>query len=120
MKKYASLLSVFVLLLVLAAGYFLQMPQTIEYEEQNLANFSTKRAFKMVEKMTKEPHYVGSANHDVVAQMLVQELKTMGIATQVQEGYTMSDWGNLVQSKNIIGRIKGTNSKKALLLLGGV
>ena len=117
MKKYASLLSVFVLLLVLAAGYFLQMPQTIEYEDQNLASFSTKRAFKMVEKLTKEPHYVGSANHDVVAQMLVHELKTMGIATQVQEGYTMSDWGNLVQSKNIIGRIKGTNSKKALLLL---
>lgn len=117
MKKYASLLSVFVLLLVLAAGYFLQMPQTIDYEDQNLANFSTKRAFKTVENLTKEPHYVGSANHDVVAMQLVRELNLMGITTQVQEGYTMSDWGNLVQSKNIIGRIKGTNSKKALLLL---
>lgn len=117
MKKYASLLSVFVLLLVLAAGYFLQMPQTIDYEDQNLANFSTKRAFKTVENLTKEPHYVGSANHDVVAMQLVRELNLMGIMTQVQEGYTMSDWGNLVLSKNIIGRIKGTNSKKALLLL---
>jgi hypothetical protein len=117
MNKYASLFSVFVLLLVFAAGYFLQMPQTIEYEDQNLANFSTKRAFKMVEKLTKEPHYVGSANHDVVLELLVQELKTMGIFAQVQEGYTMSDWGNLVLSKNVIGRIKGTNSDKALLLL---
>lgn len=117
MNKYASLFSVFVLLLVFAAGYFLQMPQTIEYEDQNLANFSTKRAFKMVEKLTKEPHYVGAANHDVVLELLVQELKTMGIFAQVQEGYTMSDWGNLVLSKNVIGRIKGTNSDKALLLL---
>lgn len=117
MKKYASLLSVFVLLLVLVAGYFLQMPQTIDYEDQTLADFSTKRAFKTVENMTKEPHFVGSDNHDVVAQLLVQQLKMMGISTQIQEGYTMSDWGNLVKSKNIIGRIKGTDSKKALLLL---
>jgi len=41
----------------------------------------------------------------------------MGLETSIQEGYTLSDWGNLVKSKNLLARIKGTDSSKALLLL---
>jgi arginine utilization protein RocB len=52
-----------------------------------------------------------------VANYLIKELNKLGLETTVQQGYTLSDWGNLVQSKNILARIKGTNTEKALLLL---
>jgi hypothetical protein len=45
------------------------------------------------------PHYVGSANHDQVANYLQAELQKLGLETSTQEGYTLTDWGNLVKSK---------------------
>jgi hypothetical protein len=60
---------------------------------------------------------VGSKNHEEVAQYLLKELQQLGLETSIQEGFTLSDWGNLVKSKNLLARIKGTDSSKALLLL---
>ena len=79
--------------------------------------FSTQRAFKQVRAISRQPHYVGSKNHEEVAQYLLKELEKLGLETSIQEGYTLSDWGNLVKSKNLLARIKGTDSSKALLLL---
>ncbi|TDD78897.1 M28 family peptidase [Flavobacterium caseinilyticum] len=93
------------------------MPQWTSDDEGSLADFSTKRALAQVEAISKQPHFVGSANHEVVANYLVKELNKLGLETSIQEGYTLSDWGNLVQSKNILARIKGSNNSKALLLL---
>ncbi|RBN50030.1 M28 family peptidase [Flavobacterium psychrolimnae] len=93
------------------------MPQWTSDDEGSLPEFSTKRALNQVEAISKQPHFVGSANHEVVANYLVKELTKLGLETSIQEGYTLSDWGNLVQSKNILARIKGSNSSKALLLL---
>ncbi|MDD2675045.1 MAG: M28 family peptidase [Flavobacterium sp.] len=93
------------------------MPQWTSDDEGSLSDFSTKRALNQVEAISKQPHFVGSANHEVVANYLVKELNKLGLQTSIQEGYTLSDWGNLVQSKNILTRIKGSNSSKALLLL---
>jgi hypothetical protein len=70
-----------------------------------------------VEAISKQPHYVGSENHEMVANYLIKELNKLGLETSVQEGYTLTDWGNLVKSKNILARIKGTSNSKALLLL---
>jgi hypothetical protein len=93
------------------------MPRWTSDETKSLSEFSTKRALVQVEAISKQPHYVGSENHEVVADYLIKELQKLGLETSVQEGYTLSDWGNLVQSKNILARIKGTNNSKALLLL---
>ncbi|MFV8391325.1 M28 family peptidase [Flavobacterium sp. LB2P6] len=93
------------------------MPHWTSDEEGSLSEFSTKRTLVQVEAISKKPHYVGSKEHEVVANYLVKELKKLGLETTVQEGYTLSDWGNLAQSKNILARIKGTSNSKALLLL---
>ncbi|WP_196852958.1 M28 family peptidase [Flavobacterium sp. CAN_S2] len=93
------------------------MPKGTSDDEGSLAEFSTKRALNQVEAISKQPHFVGSANHEVVANYLVKELNKLGLETSIQEGYTLSDWGNLVKSKNILARIKGSNSSEALLLL---
>ncbi|TRX02091.1 M28 family peptidase [Flavobacterium gawalongense] len=93
------------------------MPHWTSDDEGPLSEFSTKRALKQVEAISKQPHYVGSENHEIVANYLLKELNKLGLETSIQEGYTLSDWENLVKSKNILARIKGTNSSKALLLL---
>src|SRR5690606_20908050 len=56
-------------------------------------------------------------NHEEVAMYLQRELQKLGLETQIQEGTTLSDWGNLVKSKNIIAKIKGTSNSKAIVLL---
>ena len=93
------------------------MPQWMSEEEGLLSEFSTKRALEKINEISEEPHYVGSENHKKIEAYLEHELQELGLETEIQEGTTLSDWGNLVHSKNIIARIKGTNNSKALLLL---
>ncbi|MCG9791814.1 M28 family peptidase [Flavobacterium algicola] len=116
-KKFSSLISVLILSIVLGIMYYSIMPRTGSETKVPLVEFSSQRAFKQVQAISKQPHFVGSENHEIVAQYLQQELQQLGLKVSLQEGYTLTDWGNLVYSKNIIARIKGTNSNKALLLL---
>ncbi len=116
-KDYSSIYASLFLLGILGLIYFTMMPHWTSDEEGSLSEFSTKRALTQVEAISKQPHYVGSKEHEVVANYLIKELNKLGLETSVQQGYTLSDWGNLVQSKNILARIKGTSSSKALLLL---
>jgi hypothetical protein len=93
------------------------MPQFITKDEEALAEFSTERAFEQVRIIAQKPHYVGSTNHELVANYLKLELNKIGVETSIQEGFTLNEKGLLVKSKNILARIKGTNNSKALLLL---
>lgn len=116
-KEYSSIFAGLFILGILGLIYFSMMPNWTSDKEGSLSEFSTKRALNHVEAISKKPHYVGSNEHEVVADYLVKELTKLGLETSIQQGYTLSDWGNLVQSKNILARIKGSNSSKALLLL---
>ena len=116
-KDYSSIFAGLFILGILGLIYFTMMPHLTSDEEVSLTEFSTKRALTQIEAISKKPHYVGSKEHEVVADYLMKELTKLGLETSIQEGYTLSDWGNLVHSKNILARIKGSNSSKALLLL---
>jgi hypothetical protein len=93
------------------------MPQSVPADSLSLSRFSTKRALEKVAAMSGTPHYVGSKQHENVAAYLIKELQNLGLETKIQEGYILSDWGNLVKAKNIMARIKGSANSKALLLL---
>lgn len=116
-KDFSSIFVVLFISLILGLLFFTMLPQWTSDNEGSLTDFSTKRATNLVAAISNKPHYVGSQNHEVVANYLVRELKKLGLQTSIQEGYTLSDWGNLVKSKNILARIKGSNNSKALLLL---
>lgn len=116
-KYYSSFLSALFLVATTYLVYFLMMPQSVPETEGSLSEFSTLRALKKLENITQEPHYVGSENHKTVARYLQKELEALGLETSIQEGYSFSEWGNLVKSKNILARIKGTDNSKALMLL---
>lgn len=93
------------------------MPSANLSKSVPLTEFSTERALKHVEIISKEPHYVGSPYHKEVQEYLIQELKHLGLETNIQKQNVLSKWGNLVESTNIMARRKGTNHSKALLLL---
>jgi hypothetical protein len=116
-KSYSSILSVLLLLGILGFIFFTMMPQWTSDDDVPLAEFSTKRALEHVKEISKKPHFVGSDNHAVVASYLIKELQNLGLETSIQEGFSFSNKGILTKSKNILARIKGTNSDKALLLL---
>ena len=98
--------------------FYFMMPQTYEaFENVNLSEFSTKRALLTVKEISKKPHYVGSKNHEIVANYLQKKLLKLGLKPTVQEGFTMTEKGVLVKSKNIMAVIKGTENNSALLLL---
>ncbi len=116
-KNYAPLYSMLVLIALLASVFYFMMPQGYDVVEAPLSQFSTKRALQKVAEISKKPHYVGSENHEAVAQYLVSELQNLGLQATFQEGFTMTEKGTLVQSKNILAKIKGSANSKALLLL---
>jgi len=116
-KNQTSILAITCVLALLGLIYATMMPQRISKDDEALAEFSTERALNQVEIIAQKPHYVGSTNHELVANYLILELNRIGLETSIQEGFTLNDKGLLVKSKNILARIKGTNNTKALLLL---
>jgi hypothetical protein len=116
-KRSSSIFPTLFILAILSFLYFTMMPKWTSNDNVPLSEFSTKRAYATVEAISKKPHFVGSENHEQVGNYLIKELKKLGLETSVQEGHTLTDWGNLVKSKNILARIKGTQNTKALLLL---
>lgn len=116
-KSYNFLISALLSAAIIYGVFFLMMPQNVNEENTPLTEFSTKRALAQVAEISKEPHYVGSDNHKKVASYLEKELQEMGLETSTQEGFSLTEWGNLSKSKNILARIKGSNSSKAVMLL---
>ncbi|OOG73220.1 M28 family peptidase [Flavobacterium sp. A45] len=116
-KNYSSIITVVIILGILGFLFGFLMPSWSPNEENKVTEFSTSRALEHVSAIAKQPHYVGTKNHEVVANYIIKELQKLGLETTVQEGFTLSDWGNLVKSKNIMCRIEGSANGKALLLL---
>lgn len=116
-KTTTSIYSILFFTTVLFVTFYFMMPQSYDKKEAPLSEFSTKRALVKVKDMTEKPHFVGSENHEVIAQYLQKELQNLGLETSFQQGFTMTEKGTLVKCKNIIAKIKGTNSSKSLLLL---
>jgi len=116
-KNYTSLVSILVLAALLFGVFYFMMPQSYDESEAPLSEFSTQRALDKVKVIASKPHFVGSKNHEVVAQYLQKELQNLGLETSFQEGFTLIENGTLVKSKNILAKIKGSNSSKALVLL---
>lgn len=93
------------------------LPQTISNLDEDNQKFSTQRALVHLKEITKAPHFSGNTAHLEVRDYIEIQLQKLGLETQIQEAYSIRDWGNLVKPKNIIAKIKGRENGKALLLL---
>lgn len=73
--------------------------------------FSAARAMEKVEVIASEPRPLGSPAHEKAQDYLMAELEALGLHPEIQTGYFR---GHTVQ--NIIARIPGTASTKAVML----
>jgi hypothetical protein len=117
MKKFpTTLFSVLFITAVTAWTWYSQMPQkTAEPSSQN--EFSTERALKHVRSIANQPHYTGSPGHKHVANYIIGELRKLGVEAELQKGFSVTERGVLAYAENIVARIPGSGSSKALLLL---
>ena len=94
------------------------MPKKISDTSTPLTEFSTERALVHLKKITKKPHYVGTNEHKKVQDYIVAQLQQLGLTTEIQQQVGINKkWRAGVNTQNILAKIKGTDSSKALLLL---
>ena len=113
-KKIIAILLIF---LAVYCSFDALLPNTISTIDAPETSFSTQRALIQLKEISKKPHFIGNQAHQEVRDYIVKELEKLGLETQIQEDYSMSQWGNLSKPKNILARIKGSDNSKALLLL---
>lgn len=108
------------LILLIVAVYWsfsALLPSKISDFDTDKTEFSTARALVHLENISKKPHPLGAEAQTEVRHYILEALKALGLEPFVQEGYSISRWGNLAKPKNILARIPGSDSSKALLLL---
>jgi hypothetical protein len=117
MDRFTKVITLLLIVLAVYWGFKAQMPSYTKNLSAPETNFSTDRALTHVEKISQKPHGVGFPAHAEVREYIIAELEKMGLETSIQQGYTAGDWGNFSKPINILARIKGTSTGKALLLL---
>ncbi len=115
--KFSRSLALIVLCFAVYWSFKSLMPTYSPDENKDLKSFSTDRALVHIKNIAQEPHAVGFPAHEKVKSYIVGELHKMGLETSIQDGYTAGDWGNLSKASNILARIEGNESGKALLLM---
>ncbi len=118
MKRFQSLLSLLLIAGLIYYSFYSLMPQNGEPATISDTEFSSERALIPLKEISKAPHYIGTQEHERVREYIVEQLKKLGLETQVQEGFVMNPkWKSLDKPKNIIAKMKGSGNGKALLLL---
>jgi len=116
-NQFTGLIAFLLIILAVWLSFNFDHPDFDPDTTKNLTEFSTERAFKHVEEIAKEPHYVGSPAHSKVRNYIVDQLQNMGLEVQTQEGYNLNKNGVLVKPQNILSRIEGTGEGNALVLM---
>ncbi len=118
MKKYASII---VILIVLGTIYwsFSDLKPGISNQKELLqTGFSLDNALIHLKNISKKQHYVGSEGHKEVQNYLVSELEKLGFEVEIQQKVAVNKkWFAATNTENIVAKLKGTSSGKALLLL---
>jgi len=87
----------------------LALPATRPAQEVPLTQFSAARAMDHLKIIAQRPHPSGSAELAQVREYLLAQLGSLGLQTEVQQTKVVT---------NILARMKGTGSGKAVLLVG--
>lgn len=95
-----------------------QKPPAVTLSSVSPSEFSLNNALGHLRTIAAKPHPQGSAENAEVLQYLTTALTADGLAPQVQELTVMSQAsGKPVVVRNVVARLKGTDSAKAILLV---
>ena len=114
--------SAFVLCIFLAAlSIYKQQPPNSVPASAVPTEFSSGRALRHVEAISRNARPIGSLEHTRVSKYIIDEVASMGVApAELQETTVVTDhWGipyRAAKIRNILARLKGTGQGKAVLL----
>jgi len=84
--------------------------------------FSSERAMKHLQIIGRKPHPIGSAEHGVVRDYILDQLRGLGLSPEVQKAAIVSQPDSMPviagTTENIIARIKGADNTKAVMITG--
>ena len=115
MKKFFTLISI----LIISLTVYVSFNDLIPSSEKPLDkyDFSIENALDHLRIISKKPHYTGSEYHSVVRDYILNELKNMGLETEIQNQVVTRFCCVGTNTSNIIGTIKGSSNGKSLVLL---
>ena len=118
MKRVSTIVSILIILGVIYWSFTDLKPSINTSTSNSATEFSLENALNHLKKISKEPHYAGSKEHKNVQNYIVSELQKMGFETEIQTQTAINKkWFVATTAENIIAKLKGTGSEKALLLL---
>ena len=118
MKRFSTSVSLLIILGVIYWSFADLKPSLNTSKNLSETDFSIDNALNHLKKISKEAHYVGSKEHKKVQNYIVSELQKMGFQTEIQTQTALNKkWFAATTAENIIAKLKGTGSKKALMLL---
>ena len=122
-KSYITATASLIALVLLAGlSIYQQHPPAGVPAESPATDFSSSRALKYIEAIAKQTHPIGSAQHDEVRDYIVNELRTAGLNPEIQRTTSINaNRGEAAVAgtvQNILARVAGTSSTKAILLMG--
>lgn len=114
----ATILAFLLLAVMVYLSFKTSMPSNITDASTPATEFSSSRALEHLKIISEKPHFVGSPAHEEVRDYLISKLELLGLETHMQEGFTFDKKSRtLAKPKNILARLKGNGSGKALMLL---
>ena len=97
-----------------------QAPPSVVAAGAPPTEFSSGRARKHVEEIARRPHPIGSAEHAVVRDYILQELISLGLDSSVQKTTAISRRRSMPRLggtvENVFARVEGTSGGKAVML----
>jgi hypothetical protein len=107
-----------VLMAVVVALWSLAPPAVVAADAPG-SQFSAKRAMEHVAIIAAEPHPMGSPANGRVREYIGEQLAALGVEVEFQSGTTRNAFGSgeLISIVNVIGRIPGTESTGAIVLM---
>lgn len=110
------------LVMVVALSLYQQTPPFAVNTGAPPTEFSSGRAMRQLEAISKEAHPLGSLAHDEVRDYIVSALRDAGLSPEIQKAVGLNqEWDGPVRAatvENIVARLKGTENTRAILLVG--
>lgn len=116
-----AITTVLFVMLMSAISVYRQQPPAVKSADAPAGDFSAARAMGHLAIIAQRPHQIGSAEHDVVRDYLLNELRAEGLVPQVQTATSVNPvWKSEFRAgtvQNVIAKLPGTANSKALMLV---
>lgn len=118
MKRFSTIVSIIIILGVIYWSFSDLKPSLNTDKNVSKTAFSIENALFHLKNISKEAHYTGAKEHKKVQNYIVKELEKMGLEVEIQTQTAINKkWLAATTAENIIAKIKGTTTGKALMLL---